>query len=303
MPCPITGPTANAKLKKIISVFLLGKTGRQPRLGSAPMRPVTFDQYRDRYETLRMTRTPNGVLEVALHTNGESLVFARNIHEELGFAFADIAADRENKAVIVTGTGETFCNRFDPESFVAFGGLGPDITPGGWDQTFWRGLHNVRAQLDVPVPMIGVLNGPATAHSEIALLCDIVLASDTATIQDEPHFGNGVAPGDGVHVMFPLLLGPTRGRYFLLTQQTLGAAQALDLGLVNEVHPRGAVLARAHELAANIASKPALAVRYARMLMTQQLKRMFDEALPLGLAVEGLSAIEVFQLARDGQRS
>jgi enoyl-CoA hydratase/carnithine racemase len=103
--------------------------------------------------------------------------------------------------------------------------------------------------------------------------------------------------------MFPLLLGPNRGRYFLLTQQTLGAAQALDLGLVNEVHPRGAVLARAHELAANIAINPALAVRYARMLMRQQLKRMFDEALPLGLAVEGLSAIEVFQLARDGQRS
>lgn len=263
------------------------------------MKPVTFNQYCDRYETMRMTRTPEGVLEVALHTEGGSLVFARNIHEQLGFAFADIAADRENKAVIVTGTGDTFCNRFDAESFIAFGGLGPDITASGWDQTLWRGLHNVRAQLDVPVPMIGVLNGPATAHSEIALLCDIVLASNTATIQDEPHFGNGVAPGDGVHVVFPLLLGPTRGRYFLLTQQTLDAGQALDLGLVNEVHPRDRLLDRAHELAAGIASKPTMAVRYSRMLMTQRLKRMFDEALPLGLAVEGLSAIEVFQSARE----
>lgn len=51
----------------------------------------------------------------------------------------------------------------------------------------------------------------------------LVIASDTATFQDAPHFPNGIVPGDGVHIVWPLLLGPNRGRYFLLTGQRLSA--------------------------------------------------------------------------------
>ena len=257
------------------------------------MKPITFEGYRDKYEAIRMERGEDGVLEMALHTRGGSLVFNRTIHEELGFA--DVAADRENRVVILSGTGENFCAEFDPESFRAFNGLGPNITATGWDQTHWRGMHNLRAQLDVPVPMVGVLNGPALAHSELALLCDVVLASETATVQDQPHFGNGVAPGDGVHIVFPLLMGMNRGRYFLLTQQVLDAAQAKEAGLVNEVLPSEQLLPRARELAKMMASRPPLALRYARQLLTQQLKQMVEQALPYGLAVEGLSAIAQFR--------
>ena len=259
------------------------------------MKPVTFESYRDKYEAIRMERGNDGVLEMTLHTRGGSLVFDRTIHEELGFAFADIAADRENRVVILSGTGESFCAEFDPESFKAFGGLGPNITATGWDQTHWRGMHNLRAQLDVPVPMIGVLNGPALAHSELALLCDVVLASETATVQDQPHFGNGVAPGDGVHIFFPLLMGMNRGRYFLLTRQVLDATQAKEAGLVSEVLPPEQLLPRARGLAKVMAGRPPLALRYARQLLTQQLKQMAEQALPYGLAVEGLSAIAQFR--------
>lgn len=258
------------------------------------MKPITLDGYANKYESLRMERK-NGVLEVALHTNGDSLVFNKTIHDELGFAFADIAADRENKVIILTGTGENFCADFDPKSFESFKGLGKDITATGWDQTYWRGRHNIINQLDIPVPMIGVVNGPAIAHSELALLCDVVLASDTAIFQDFPHFANGVAPGDGIQVIWMLLLGVNRGRYFLLTQQKLSAQEALDLGVVNEVLPKDQLMPRARELATQMAEKPILALRYARLLLTQQLKRMMEDGVSLGLAVEGLSAIEIFQ--------
>jgi enoyl-CoA hydratase/carnithine racemase len=258
------------------------------------MKAISFEDYSGKYESLQMTRQ-DGILEVTLHTNGKSLVFSRTVHEELGFAFADIAADRDNKVVILTGTGETFCTDFDPESFKSFNGLGKNITAIGWDQTVWRGQHNIRRQLEISVPMIGVLNGPATVHSELALLGDIVLAADTAVIQDFPHFGNGVAPGDGVQVIFPLLMGLNRGRYFLLTQQKLSAQKALDLGLVNEVLPRNELMLRARELAAQIAQQPPLALRYARLLLTQRLKQLMDESVGYGLALEGLSAIETFR--------
>lgn len=258
------------------------------------MKPITLENYANKYESFHMERN-NGILEVALHTNGGSLVFNKTNHDELGFGFADIAADQENKVTILTGTGDNFCADFNLKSFESFKGLGKDITAAGWDQTYWRGRHNIINQLDIPVPMIGVVNGPAIAHSELALLCDVVLASDTAIFQDFPHFANGVAPGDGIQVIWMLLLGVNRGRYFLLTQQKLSAQEALELGVVNEVLPKDQLMTRARELATQMAEKPILALRYARLLLTQQLKRMMEDGVSIGLAVEGLSAIDIFQ--------
>jgi enoyl-CoA hydratase/carnithine racemase len=100
--------------------------------------------------------------------------------------------------------------------------------------------------LEIEVPVISAVNGPAWRHSEIPLLCDIVLAADTAQFQDSAHFPSDVVPGDGMHIVYPLLLGMNRGRYFLLTGQTLNAQKALELGLVAEVHPPDKLLGRAH---------------------------------------------------------
>ena len=110
--------------------------------------------------------------------------------------------------------------------------------------------------------MIAAINGPALRHSELPLLCDIVLASETAEFQDSAHFPTGLVPGDGMHIVYPLLLGPNRGRYFLLTGQSIPARQAQELGLVGEVLPKDKVLARAWELAEQLAKNP-----YSRFVM------------------------------------
>jgi len=91
-------------------------------------------------------------------------------------------------------------------------------------------------------------------------------------------------------VAWPLVLGPNRGRYFLLTGQKLSAHEALRYGVVNEVLPREQLLGRAWELAQQIAARPTLAVRYARVAMTQVIKRLLLDNLGYGLALEGLGA-------------
>ena len=136
--------------------------------------------------------------------------------------------------------------------------------------------------------MIAAVNGPAHRHAELAVLCDIVLASENASFQDAGHFVNGTIPGDGVHVVWPMLLGPNRGRYFLFTGQKLSAQEALALGVVGEVLPRERLLPRAWELAERLAAAPRLTSRYTRVLVTQTLKRMMHDNLGYGLALEGL---------------
>jgi len=143
------------------------------------------------------------------------------------------------------------------------------------------------------VPIIGAVNGPALIHAEIPVMSDIVPASENATFQDAPHFPRGVVPGDGVHVIWPLLLGQNRGRYFLLTGQTLSAKEAQELGVVAEVLPPDRLLPRAWELAERLAEKPDLTLRYSRVAVTLQLKRQMQDMLGYGLAIEGLAAVDV----------
>jgi enoyl-CoA hydratase/carnithine racemase len=146
--------------------------------------------------------------------------------------------------------------------------------------------------LDIEIPMISAINGPALRHSELPLLCDIVLATEDVTFQDSAHFINGLVPGDGMHVVYPLLLGLNRGRYFLLTGQTIGAPEALELGLVSEVLPRQELLPRAWALAEQLAQQTDLVRRYTRVMMTQNIKRQMQDILGYGLALEGMASAD-----------
>ena len=244
-----------------------------------------FAHYQQRYENIAVSRDANGVLLMRFHTGGGPFVWSALAHEELGYCFTDVGGDRDNKVVVMTGTGASWCEDIDAGSFK----LG---TAGDWDLTFYDGRRLLGNLLDIEVPVISAINGPARIHPEIPVMSDIVIASDTALFQDAPHFMSGIVPGDGAHIVWPHLLGPNRGRYFLIMGQELSAAQALEWGAVSEVLPADQVLDRAMEIATMIAAKPMLTRRYTRVALTQRYKRLMHEGLSLGLGLEALAATD-----------
>ena len=239
--------------------------------------------YFDRYRTIAFERNDSGVLIARLHSNGESVVFSKAHHNDWSNAFRDIGADRDNRVVILTGTGNQFISRWGWKEAVN--------SAGDWDRIYWEGKHFLRDLLNIEVPVIGVVNGPATIHSELAILSDITLASEDAVFQDRPHIPSKMVPGDGIAAVWMELLGPNRGRYFLLTGQKISAQQALQLGIVNEVLPLDQLMPRALVLADQLAQLPPLTARYTRVVLTQRLKKVIDESVGYGLALEGLSAL------------
>jgi enoyl-CoA hydratase/carnithine racemase len=145
--------------------------------------------------------------------------------------------------------------------------------------------------LEIPVPVVAAVNGPVFFHPEIPVMSDVVIASETAAFQDGPHFPSGLVPGDGAHIVWPHVLGPNRGRYFLLTGQTLDARTALEYGAINEVVPAEQLLVRAREVARSIAEKPPLTRRYSRQALTLEFKRLMQEGLGYGLTMEALAVL------------
>lgn len=195
--------------------------------------------------------------------------------------------DRGNRVVVMTGAGTEFCgpsaNCLNPRFAT---------TPSGdlWEKAaFSECREMIGALLDIAV---GVVNGPALRHGEIALLADIVVASEDASFEDSSHFhGQGFVPGDGVHVVYTMLLGINRARNFLLTGQVLYAQEALRLGMVAEVLPKADVLGLGRVLAQSLAAKLDRVLPYIRALLVQPIKRNMLDYLSLSLGVEGLAMV------------
>lgn len=245
---------------------------------------ASFEAYKDRYSSIQMERR-DGILQMTFHTDGDSLRWGGVPHAEFGPAFTDVGRDPDNKVVIMTGTGPEFSGPAgSPATF-------PLVDAEGWDQVLREGLAMTTSLLDINAVVISCVNGPALRHPEIPLLADIVLAAPEASFQDSAHFANRMTPGDGVHFILPLLLGTNRARYLMLTGQDIGASQALDLGVVSEIHERADLLPRAWQLAEQLVTQNPLVLRYTRLLLTQELRRKTVDLLGYGLALEGLAVI------------
>lgn len=248
------------------------------------------DDYRD-YEHIRFERD-GGILRVTLDRPDVLNAINQRLHRELARAFFEIALDPETRVVILTGAGRAFC-------------AGGDL---GWMEQMLAapspyGVMNAEAKrivfglIELEKPVICRLNGDAMGlGATLALLCDVVIASETARIAD-PHVRVGLVAGDGGALIWPQLIGYARARELLMGGGIVDAQRAADIGLINRVVSAATLDAEVNRLAAQWANGAIEAISWTKVTVNLGLKQSMHAIMDAGMAYEALSMREAFHAA------
>ncbi len=168
--------------------------------------------------------------------------------EALYAALGDADGDPSVRAVVLTGVDPAFCAGVDLKEAQRLG-------TAYFEQFQTQSCIRKTAQMHKPI--IGAINGPVfTGGLEMALGCDFLIASQRAVFADT-HARVGILPGGGMTARLPQLVGRAMARRLSMTGEVVDAARAERIGLVTEVVPHDRLLARAVELAGQIAEVPA----------------------------------------------
>ena len=209
------------------------------------------------YKTLIYERKENiGILTI---NRPEKLnAISNELTKELKKFLEDLESDEEIRVLIITGAGD--------KAFVA----GADINElVNRDARLGRRVSRDRQEVfslieNLHIPVIAAVNGYALGGGlELALACSIRIASEKAQF-GAPEVKLGIIPGDGGTQRLPRLVGSGLAMEMILTGDFIDAEEAYRIGLVNKVYPHDQLLERAMELARRIASRPPLAVRFAK---------------------------------------
>lgn len=195
---------------------------------------------------------------------------SRELRKEFVLAFKALQQDETVQAIILTGQGKAFCAGFDLKE------LGAENTDNAAEEVN-NELAWSMAAFDRPI--IGAINGHCiTGGFEMALACDILIASENARFADT-HARVGILPGWGLSQKLPRLIGLSRAKEISFTGAPVFAQQALDWGLVNHVVPADELLPRAIAIAENIAACVRGMVGRYKTLVDEGFSKPLDEAL------------------------
>lgn len=232
----------------------------------------------DKFETILIDKRDNGVAIATLNRPDRLNAVNPRMHSELANIAREADNDESVKVLIITGAGRAFCagGDFAGDSDVA----------GNKRQTGKEALEIVNLLLDCSIPVISAVKGYAMGlGATVALLCDIVVAGETAVFADT-HVNMGVGAGDGGQVIWPLLMGVNRAKYFLMTGERISGEEALRAGLVNFLVDDDAVLDKALEIADRLAAGPGLAISASKRGVNLYIKMVANLVMPYAFELE-----------------
>jgi enoyl-CoA hydratase len=216
---------------------------------------------------------------------------SRELHRAVTEVWAEVTADPEVRAIVLTGAGKAFCAGGDVELLDAMTGdaqLRAEVLAEAGDL--------VRAMVTCEVPIVAAVNGPAVGLGwSLASACDLVVVANDAFFSD-PHVTIGLVAADGGALVLPLLGGLMRAKEYVLLGDRLPATEALRIGMANRCVPANQVLDVALDLATRIAGYPPQAVRETRRVLNLEVARLVERHLDAAIAAEAESfATDDFQ--------
>ena len=230
------------------------------------------------YQTLRYERTDH-VVTLTYDRPKQHNAVNRQMNAELHDAWQRFRDEEESFVLVITGAGErAFCAGWDLQDAA-------ELTQLGDYDAFRVSLYDSPGECgytrktDIFKPVIAAVNGYAFAAGlETALLADIRIAGENAEFGALERRWN-IVGGDGMTVRLPLVVGFARAMELVITGRRIDAEEALRIGLVNEIVPRGQALLRAQELAREIAALPQGAVRSDKESIMRGVGRTLEERL------------------------
>lgn len=216
--------------------------------------------------------------------NRPEVLNARNeqLREELLQALKQAAADEDVYVIVITGTGnKAFCAGADIREF-------EKLTPTEWLRRRYGAESDLVYIRKIPKPVIAMVNGYALGGGfELAMACDVVIASDNARFGHR-EVGVGIIPGGGGTQLLPRLIGEKKTKELIFTGMDISAEEALQLGLVNKVVPKEKLREAVEQFIAILLKQSPLILGLAKLAIN----RSFETAFSVGLACE----IDLFSL-------
>ncbi|VTU13538.1 enoyl-CoA hydratase/isomerase family protein [Variovorax sp. RA8] len=235
------------------------------------------------YSALTLKPHPNGILEVVMgasqSANKKLSTADHNLHRELASIWSDIDKDPATRVALIRGEGKGFSAGGDL-------GLVEDMANDfNVRARVWREARDlVYNVINCGKPVVSAMHGPAVGAGLVAgLLADVSIASTTARIIDG-HTRLGVAAGDHAAIVWPLLCGMAKAKYYLMLCEAVSGEEAERIGLVSLAVPEDQLVAKAFEVAEKLAAGSQTAIRWTKYALNNWLRLAgptFDSSLAL----------------------
>ena len=229
------------------------------------------------YQHLLFDLKPNGVLLVTLNRPDVMNATNARLHWELTQIWKTVDDDSKAKVVLVTGAGKAFSAGGDLEMVENMAG-----NPAAVAQAMREAADIVYNMINLDKPIVSAINGVAVgAGLAVALMADVSIMSETARITDG-HLRLGVGAGDHAAIIWPLLCGMAKAKYYLLTADFIDGKEAERIGLVSLCAPAEELMKKAWTVADRLAAGPQQAQRWTKRALNNWLRvagPIFDTSL------------------------
>jgi enoyl-CoA hydratase len=245
------------------------------------------------------------VMTITLDAPESMNAFSAEMHYSMSRIWEDVQDDPEVNVVVLTGAGRAFSaggNVIAMQQKID--------RPELWDATSLpEAKRIIFRMLECDKPVIARMNGHAVGlGATVALMCDIIIAADTARIGD-PHVNAGLVAGDGGALIWPQLIGFARAKEYLFTGDLMTAAEAHRIGLINHVVPADALDEKVYGLARRLAAGATKSIRWTKQVIDIPLRQIAHYTMDPSLSLETQSnqskehqeAVSAF--ARNGDRT